>query len=130
MPKTKETRPRPQAYEDGLMPVTFDTCQSYSYPEVVSNNYDKTKNERSYPEVARVVPVYAGALPRNSGLDSLGQVWSNVEDGNGEEDGKDEERTPPWKRPIVWVVVIALGIIIALAGLLGVWRRGIQDGLG
>ncbi|KAL2134091.1 hypothetical protein VTI74DRAFT_1087 [Chaetomium olivicolor] len=168
MRKGKKARPR--VYDDGLIPAMRDSYQSY--PEVVRDDYDNMKNEKSYPEVAHtpspppaatpdslapaqqlnatsplttcggglsasgslhaqyshqhhhpltgdiLVPLPVLPLSRNSGVHSLQQVWSDADHDLREELPR-EEGTPLWKRPIVWVIAIALGIIMALAGLLG-----------
>ena len=46
----RNKRPPPRIYHDGLIPATHDTYQSY--PEVVGDDYDQVKHEKSYPELA------------------------------------------------------------------------------
>ncbi|KAK3291214.1 uncharacterized protein B0H64DRAFT_478523 [Chaetomium fimeti] len=46
----RNKKPPPRVYHDGLIPATHDTFQSY--PEVVPDDYDQVKHEKSYPEVA------------------------------------------------------------------------------
>jgi hypothetical protein len=154
--KHKKTPPR--VYHDGLIPATTDTHQSY--PEVVPDDHDQVKHEKSYPELAPPPPqeqpasspppptltgtsptaqtahqqllpgglatsplaapplIHAALpLPRTSGVHSLRQAWSEVDE--TEEVAPLKERPPLWKRSVFWVAVIALVIIVVLAGVLG-----------
>ncbi|KAK4237946.1 hypothetical protein C8A03DRAFT_44232 [Achaetomium macrosporum] len=140
----RSKKPPPRVYHDGLIPTNGDPSLQ-SYPEVVPDDHDTTKNEKSYPEVAPeqpqpavVTPPTTGTtqvsvsglsplsapplvpplpLPRRSGVHSLREAWSEVDEPEGSL--PPEDRVPLWKRPIFWVIVIALAIIIALAGILG-----------
>jgi hypothetical protein len=57
--KNKKTPPR--VYHDGLIPTTTDTYQSY--PEVVPDDHDQVKHEKSYPELAPPPPPEPGPSP-------------------------------------------------------------------
>ncbi|KAL2161839.1 hypothetical protein VTH06DRAFT_7623 [Thermothelomyces fergusii] len=46
----RSRKPPPQIYHDGLIPATEDTYESY--PEVVPDDYNQVKHEKSYPELA------------------------------------------------------------------------------
>jgi hypothetical protein len=143
----RSKKPPPRVYHDGLIPTNGDPSL-HSYPEVVPDDHDTTKHEKSYPEVAPTQPEHAAAppmtppttgttqvstsalsplsapplvpplpLPRRSGVHSLGEAWSEVDEPEGSL--PPEDREPLWKRPIFWVIVIALAIIVVLAGILG-----------
>lgn len=178
MPR-KPRKPPPRVYHDGLIPATPDTY--HTYPEVVPDDHDQIKHEKSYPELVspkpepqqpqqqqaqqaqqaqqeqqrqqqqqpsaivppptahgaqhhhhhqNQLPNLAGPpliqplpLPRPSGVHSLRQAWSTVDESERydalpplDDDG---HRPPLWRRPIFWVVVVALAVIAALAGILG-----------
>ncbi|KAH6618293.1 hypothetical protein B0J18DRAFT_275692 [Chaetomium sp. MPI-SDFR-AT-0129] len=49
--RTRKT-PAPRAYHDGLIPTTHETY--HTYPEVVPDDYDQVKHEKSYPELAPI----------------------------------------------------------------------------
>ncbi|KAK4149524.1 hypothetical protein C8A00DRAFT_46874 [Chaetomidium leptoderma] len=175
-------KPPPRVYHDGLIPTTHETDQNY--PEVVPDDHDQVKHEKSYPELAPPQPseeeqqqeqqqqeqqqqeqwqqqqrqqqqqqrqqqqipsaivtpptahgehgsqqlsglsplpappfIHPLPLPRTSGVHSLRQAWSEVDD--PEDMPAMEDRPPFWERPIFWVVTISLMVIIALAGVLG-----------
>ncbi|AEO58649.1 hypothetical protein MYCTH_2306125 [Thermothelomyces thermophilus ATCC 42464] len=197
MGKRSKNHP-PRAYHDGLIPATHDTYQSY--PEVVPDDYDQVKHEKSYPELApppdadskqqqqqqqqlapddqhsTILPASsahsahhphqeqqqqeqqqsqlsgsgAGALPlsitpvipalhplpRTSGVHSLRQAWSELDESDGDDDRRgslryQEDRPALWKRPILWVVVVMTAVIVALAGILGGVASGrIETALG
>ncbi|KAK4096078.1 hypothetical protein N658DRAFT_519409 [Parathielavia hyrcaniae] len=177
--KTKKSPPR--VYHDGLIPTATDTYQSY--PEVVPDDHDQVKHEKSYPELAPqqqpdptkalssshspptststapgaqhhhhhhhpqsagdsaaaatrsplappslIHPVLSG-LPRTSGVHSLRQAWSDVDesdDGRGRATGGASRRGARswpllhvWKTPVFWVAAGALVVIAVLAGVLG-----------
>ncbi|KAK4039632.1 hypothetical protein C8A01DRAFT_46962 [Parachaetomium inaequale] len=189
MPRRTKKPPRP-VYHDGLIPATHDTYQSY--PEIVPDDHDQIKHEKSYPELAPPQPdpesqqqqqtqqqqqspeqrqhhhhhpsisTTTGIIPpptahsthhhhhplsgfpaginpsplsappiihplsRTSGVHSLRQAWSEVDDdeprdgeGGRRHEFLDEQRPVLWKRPIFWVVVVAGAVIVALAGVLG-----------
>ncbi|KAL2145253.1 hypothetical protein VTI28DRAFT_7621 [Corynascus sepedonium] len=184
----RNKKPPPRAYHDGLIPATHDTYQSY--PEVVPDDHDQVKHEKSYPELAppqdsnieqqqqqqqsqrqptaedyqsiTLPPPSANSahhphqnqlsssgtvgpspltgpppvipalhpLPRTSGVHSLRQAWSELDDTDGEDAARrgslrghhnyfDGDRPAIWRRPVFWVVLVATAIIAALAGILG-----------
>lgn len=201
----KRNKKPPLVYHDGLIPAVQDTY--HSYPEVVPDDYDQVKHEKSYPELVPppdvgpeqqqqqqqqhqqqqqqhqqvpngqqptilppssthnaqhhhqhqqqqqhgqlggsgvgglplpgppVIPALH-PLPRTSGVHSLRQAWSELDERDSDDDrrssfGYQEDRPILWKHPILWVVAIMAAVIIVLAGLLGGVASGrIETALG
>ncbi|KAK4118803.1 hypothetical protein N657DRAFT_650890 [Parathielavia appendiculata] len=166
----KPKKSPPRVYHDGLIPTTTDTYQSY--PEVVPDDHDQVKHEKSYPELAQPPEPRASSpptssvttantppialhgaraqhhhhhqqqqpsdpsplaappppplihplpvLPRTSGVHSLRQAWSEVDESeDGVAGARGGSRLPLWKRPVFWVAAVALVVVAVLAGVLG-----------
>jgi hypothetical protein len=91
------------------------------------NNNNSSNNPPKLTSGAHHPPHHLPALPRPSGVHSLRQAWSELNDHDGDDGIPFEEKPPVWRRPIFWVVVVALVVIVALAGILGgVASGGIQ----
>jgi hypothetical protein len=71
--KKKAKRSPPRVYHDGLIPA--DNTTYHSYPEVVPEDHDASKHEKSYPEVA---PAPSSVAPSPAQLSSTLSPPSNT----------------------------------------------------